>query len=169
MSNQNEVYQETIPFGKVYHSIMGGLLFLLFAILIAFSITGLFAGMIALLVAIPFVIWVFIGCRKTDLFITNDRFEVRYWFMKLSIPVSNIASVFIRDEIVLPLSYQGHIKVGYGWHSWKYLKVIVCRNGLLVVEIKTKEGVTVIVTPLHADKIVEILNHKNGERSNTYE
>lgn len=166
-SNQTDLYRETIPFGKVYHGVMGGVILLLVAGLIVFGITGLYAGVIALALTLPFVGWVYVGCRKTDLVVTRECFEVRYWFAKLIIPVNNIASVRVRDEIVLPPSYQGHIKVGYGWHSWRDLKVMVCRRGLPVVEMNTQDGVTVIVTPLRANKLVELLSQRIDQRSNS--
>ena len=65
---------------------MSGVILLLIAALIVCDFTVLFVGVIALGVTLVFVIWIYVGCRKTDLLVTHERFEVRYWFMKLSFP-----------------------------------------------------------------------------------
>lgn len=156
------LYRETIPFGKLYHGLMLGEILLLAAGLIIFWLNGLGAAAIAFGATILFVGWAFLGCRKTDIAVTQGYFEVRYWFMRLTISLKEILSVKVRDKIVLPHPYQGHIKVGYGGHSLPGLKVVVCRMGLPVLEMNTQDGNTVIVTPLHADKLAQVLNQKIG-------
>jgi hypothetical protein len=158
-------YRETIPFGKVYHGVMGALMCLLAPGLVVFWLAELYAGVIALGVTVPFVGWAYVGCRKTEMVVTHECFGVRYWFAELTVPLKNILSVRVRDKIVLPPSYQGHIKVGYGWHSWRDLKVMVCRTGLPVLEMNTRDGVTVIVTPLHADRLAQVLGQRIGSNS----
>jgi hypothetical protein len=151
------LYRETVAFGKVYHGVMWTLLLVLLAGLVAFGLTRLYAGVIAVGLTLPMVGWIFAGCRKMDLIVTKNCFEVRYWLKHLAVPLDTIASVHIQDRLVLPSPYDGHAKVGYGSHSWPDLKVFVCRKGLPVVVMKTQDGVTVIVTPLRADRLAEAL------------
>lgn len=157
------LYRETIPYGVVYHTIMLAMILVLFALLLIFAATKLYAGVIALSVTLPFIIWVYIGCRKTELIVTTEEFRINYWLTKVKVRVSDMASVQVEERLVLPPPYQGHIKVGYGWHSWPDLKVMVCRKGLQVLEMRKKNGVTVIVTPLNADKVAGMLHQQIAE------
>ncbi len=157
-SDACQVYVETIPAGRVYHGVMCAVLILLAVAGGVLAGAGLWAGGIACWVTLALVGWAYLGCRRTVLTVTQAAFDVRYWLAGQHVPLDDIASVQVRDQIVLPPAYAGHVKAGYGWHSWPDLKVMVCRKGLPVVEIVTRDGVTVIVTPLDAAKLAQALH-----------
>ncbi len=160
-------YRETVRFGAVYHTLMLGTLAVLAAALTVFLATKVYVGAIAVAAVLPFQLWVCLGCRKFDLLVTDEEFVARHWFLRLRLRLSDIASVQVRDRLELPEPYRGHIKVGPGYHGWKDLKVLVCRGGASVVEIRRKDGLLFIIAPTDATALYEAVRSGSQEAAAT--
>jgi len=163
-ARQDMLYHETIFFGKVYHGLMWAVILLLAAGLVVFLVTAVYAGAIACGLLLPFIAWTYVGCRKVDLHVTPERFEVRYWFRKLSVRLADITWVEVQDRLTLPRPQQGHIKVFFGWESCGGLEVMAWRRGTPAVEIRKTDGVTILITPLDANKLAEAIRRGIEQR-----
>ncbi|MDI6793371.1 MAG: PH domain-containing protein [bacterium] len=159
MSDKKIVYQEIIPIGKIYNLVVAGIVLLLFVLTIIFIATKLSAGTISTGLTLIFIVVMALTLRNLKLFVTNEEFTIKYWFLTFRIKISDIEAIEIKDVSLLPEPYRGHIKIYWGVEFPKGLKVFKLRKGD-AVHIRTKKEETIIVTAQNNQRLAEALEQR---------
>jgi hypothetical protein len=150
------IYQEIIPLGRVYNIVVMGIILLLAILTGVFIIIDLRAGAISTGLTLIFIIVMAVTLRNLKLFVTDDGFIVKYWFLTSKVKLSDIDLVEIKDGSLLPEPYRGHLKVYWGVKFFDDLKLFKLQKGD-AVHIKTKKGQTIIITPQSCHELAKAL------------
>ena len=159
MSDRMIRYKEIIPLGKIYNLVSVGVGFLLLLLTIIFIATKILAGAISTGLTLIFIVVMTVTLQALKLFVTDDEFIVKYWFLTFRVNLFDIEAVEIKDVSLLPEPYQAHIKVYWGVESFNGLRVFKLRKGD-AVHIRTKRGQTIIITPKNNQRLADVLKEK---------
>ncbi|RKX69270.1 hypothetical protein DRP53_08735 [candidate division WOR-3 bacterium] len=156
-SDEKVIYRERIPLGRSHRLLLSFLIMASAAFFIIFTLANIPLGMLVAAFVLLVLLIVYRSFQKAMLILTKDELLIRSLLPPLRIRVEEISSIEVRDKLVLPEPYQGHIRVGgVFYRSWPDLKILKYRkNGYLYIG--KQNGESIILTPKHPNRLEDLL------------